>query len=137
VNIRIEMQRDIYLIRGLPGAGKTELAGKIAEITIEADMYFIKDGIYRYDREKIGLAHSWCKTKAANAMEDHFECIAVANTFSQRWEMIDYYSLALDYGYRITAITVNSGLSDEELARRNRHGVPIESIRAMRERWEL
>jgi predicted kinase len=69
-------------------------------------------------------------------MEDHFECIAVANTFSQRWEMIDYYQLAFDYGYRITAITVNTGLSDEELAKRNRHGVPIETIRAMRERWE-
>jgi hypothetical protein len=61
----------------------------------------------------------------------------VANTFTQRWEMEPYLRMASQYGARIVVIDAfDGGMTDEELAVKNIHGVPVEGIRAMRNRWE-
>lgn len=62
--------------------------------------------------------------------------IAVANTFTQQWEMSVYRELAKTYGYRVVELTVKTDLSDHELSFRNVHGVPVDIIRQMREQWE-
>jgi len=41
------------------------------------------------------------------------------------------------YGYRVAVVSVfDGGCTDEELAERNEHGVPLEGIVKMRERYE-
>lgn len=137
---------NIYLIRGLPGVGKTTLANRLVgfENVFEADHFFI--GVilgtnqvgYRFDPSKIKDAHQACQC----GVEDRISAyqgvdIAVSNTFTQRWEMEPYYRLRENYDVRIIEITVSVKLSDEELAARCVHGVPVEKITQMRARWEL
>lgn len=121
----------LYLIRGLPGAGKSTLAKALNVQHIEADMYHIVDGVYRFAPEKIKAAHEWCQANAAMMLRQGD--VAVSNTFTRRWELAPYYAMGAEY---VTEITVDNGFTDEELAARTIHAVPVETIKAMRERWE-
>ena len=127
----------LYLIRGLPGVGKTTLAERLQVQHVEADMFFIKNGVYQFDASLIKDAHEWCQTAARQKLYDGD--VAVSNTFTRRWELAPYYEM-VNGPYRerprVMEITVTSLLSDGELALRTRHGVPRETITAMRERWE-
>ena len=85
---------------------------------------------YEYDPARIGDAHRYCQTAVENAMKEGYTRIAVANTFTQRWEMAPYYKLAEEYFYTVTEITL-SGVSHGNI-----HNVPEDKIQAMRDRWE-
>jgi len=122
--------RQIYMIRGLPGSGKTTFANKIAHIVCEADEFFKKDGAYQYDREKLAEAHAWCKDKVKYAMIAGVQTIAVANTFVKRWEMKDYLDLAEANYYTVTEVTMTGPL------RKSEHNVPDEQIARMKGNWE-
>jgi undecaprenyl diphosphate synthase len=56
--------KELFLVRGLPGAGKSKLAKSIAGsngYVKEDDMYFVDgDGNYRFNPKEIKLAHDWC-----------------------------------------------------------------------------
>lgn len=48
----MNINRELLLIRGLPGSGKTTMAKQYAQIGYvhcEADQYFERDGEYRFD----------------------------------------------------------------------------------------
>jgi len=123
--------RTLYLIRGLPGSGKTTLAKQLTDQVFEADQFFEQpDGTYRFDRASLGEAHAWCRARTESAMQDEKSIIAVSNTFTQHWEMGPYIGLAALYGYQVQEITMSGPL------RPNVHGVPPEAIARMRDRWE-
>lgn len=124
----------LYLIRGLPGSGKSTMARVLVDIhqMFEADMYFInfKTGAYQYDASKIANAHAYCKIVTEEAMKDKQTPLAVANTFVKRWEMNDYYDLAATYGYTVVEITMSGKLFPSI------HNVPEEKIELMKANWE-
>ena len=132
------MSNYILLVRGLPGSGKTSLTEIMSRpISCSADDYFVdKDGLYQFDPRLLPEAHQSCQDKARREIK-HGKNVAVHNTFCQRWEMEPYIQLAKEFEYRLIVIsTYDGGCSDEELAKRNTHGVPLSSIQAMRGRWE-
>ena len=134
-----EEMKQLYVIRGLPGAGKSTLANLLVnrENVFEADQYFsLLDGVYRFDPTKLGLAHGWVQDCLRGAMQMQRPQLAVANTFSQNWELRPYLRMAQEFGYHVTVLTVESGLGNHELAARNIHGCPVEKIADMRHRWE-
>jgi hypothetical protein len=53
----------------------------------------------------------------------------VSNTFTKKWEMHAYTSLAKVYGYTITEVTMT------QPQRPNIHGVPDDVIERMKETW--
>ena len=101
------MTKTLYLIRGLPGSGKSTLASKLVhpDDLCEADQFFYHNGDYVYDSSKIPEAHLWCRRKAADRMEFGNGPVAVANTFTRRWEMSHYYELARRSGFVVQEIT--------------------------------
>ena len=123
--------RTLYLVRGLPGSGKTTLAHKLADQVFSADDYFYEKGkgVYHFASEELPMAHSECRRKTASAMATGSTDIAVANTFSQAWEAADYFELAKVYGYRVSVVECQSQFG-------NIHGVPESSMERMRDRWE-
>jgi len=123
------------IIRGLPGAGKSTVAKKLADKVFEADQYFYKFDqdshqlVYQFDHTKIGAAHQTCQRNVENAMNEGISYVAVANTFTQKKEVEPYIILAAKYGYEVQLITVQSNF-------KNVHDVPEESLQRMRNRWE-
>lgn len=131
--------KNLYLLRGLPGSGKSTLAREIGDAFVEADMFFMSDGEYKFDASKIKDAHAWCKSTVREWMEINsntwgieFANIAVSNTFTQEWEMEDYYSLAKEYGYKVFSMIVENRHGGV-----NQHGVPEEKLEQMKNRFEV
>lgn len=124
----------LILIRGLPGAGKSTAARERlpAFRHLEADMFFMVDGSYRFDPSKLREAHEWCQRETFAALA-RGEDVVVTNTFSRVWEMEPYAK----FGATGAVVDLfDAGLSDAQLAARNVHNVPQTTIAAMRRRWE-
>lgn len=128
---------DLVLIRGLPGAGKTSRAMELDRaVCVAADDWFARNGEYTFDPKGLLEAHTWCQDEAISGMKAGLP-VVVHNTFTQRWEMQPYLRAATELGLTVTVVSVfDGGCSDEELVRRNTHGVPLAAIQAMRSKWE-
>ena len=122
--------KTLYIVRGLPGSGKSSLAKKVTELVYSADDFFTnKKGEYNFNAKLLGKAHEWCWGKVRDAMFLGVNAVAVANTFTQAWEAEKYYQIAEEYGYSVFVIECQNDFG-------NVHDVPQESIDAMKERWE-
>lgn len=124
----------LYLIRGLPGSGKSTLATQMldcgmVDYRFEADLYFINEaGEYHFDPTKIKEAHKVCQDATRHTLGEG-KNVAVANTFTQRWEMKPYLDMAEEFGPGVTIVTVEGDYGSI-------HNVPEEAIERMRNRWE-
>jgi len=124
---------ELILVRGLPGSGKSTFAKSLGCPCFEADDYFIsKEGKYIFDGSKIKLAHEWCKGRVGELMKEGIKKIAVSNTFTQEWEMDDYYQLASNFGYVVYSVIVENRHNGT-----NVHGVPEDKLKIMKERFQV
>jgi predicted kinase len=124
----------LILIRGLPGSGKSTMAKKMIGIMgsiachLEADMFFVMDGIYVFDHNKVKEAHAWCQDKTREALASGKTCI-VSNTFVKKWEMEPYIKMASDLNEEMIVIEAKGNYG-------NIHNLPLEVIERMRDTWE-
>ncbi|MEN9656145.1 MAG: hypothetical protein RL311_1091 [Bacteroidota bacterium] len=122
----------LYIVRGIPGSGKSTFANSLGCPVFEADMYFMIDGEYKFEADKLKLAHNWCKLRVEHSMEDDFQKIAVSNTFTQEWEMEAYYEMAKQYGYTVFSVIIENRHGGV-----NEHGVPEDKLKMMKDRFEV
>lgn len=123
--------KELILLRGLPGSGKSTLANLICNQHIEADMFFMQDGEYKFDPSKIKEAHKWCQDKTEAWMQKGYN-VVVSNTFTQEWEMESYCELAKTYGYRVHTVVVENRHGST-----NTHNCPEETLNRMKKRFEI
>jgi len=132
------MEKILYIVRGIPGSGKSTFAKTLGGIHIEADQYFVDgDGNYNFDGSKIKLAHEYCRTQTEAWMKTdgtqvNADKIVVSNTFTQEWEMEPYFELAKKYGYKVFTVIVENRHGGV-----NQHNVPEDKIEQMKTRFEL
>jgi len=124
--------KQLFLLRGLPGSGKSTLAKTLGGRHFEADMFFVKDGEYKFDVNYLKMAHEWCQTMVWGNMKDQTDTIVVSNTFTQEWEMKPYYEMAERFGYTVFSLVVENRHGGI-----NEHGVPDEILEKMENRFEL
>jgi predicted kinase len=128
--------KELFLLRGLPGSGKSTLAKTLVKKDYchkEADMFFIdREGNYKFVPSKIKDAHAWCQSEVEFFMNLEHSPIVVSNTFTQEWEMDNYYKLAERFGYRVYSVIVENRHGGV-----NEHGVPEEKLEQMKTRFEI
>jgi predicted kinase len=135
--------KELFLLRGLPGSGKSTLANSLGGKWFEADKYFVNsEGTYEFDAAKLEDAHKWCRSNVEDTMKLYENLkddlknvpnrIVVSNTFTKQWEMSDYYELAKKYEYRVYSLIVENRHNGI-----NQHGVPLEKLEQMRNRFEI
>jgi predicted kinase len=127
------MTKNLFLLRGLPGAGKSTLAKQLGGVNFEADRFFLdQNSEYKFDHTKLGEAHAWCRHSVMDAMRAGEPTVIVSNTFTQDWEMDPYYLLAEELGYRVFSLIVENRHGGI-----NSHGVPAEKLEQMKARFEI
>ena len=144
-SISRKMSKTLYIIRGLPGSGKSTLGEKLASTTrmynpltkewskshsYAADDWFTnKQGEYIFKPEELQEAHEDCQARVMGAMMDGVNNISVCNTFTQFWEAEPYVKLCEQYGYTPMVLECQSQFG-------NIHDCPQEKINEMADRWD-
>jgi len=140
MDITNETQGELILLRGLPGSGKTTLAKIILQLRstdepeiLSADDFFEdKEGDYNFDPTKLKEAHNYCQFRCSERMRQQKARIVVANTFTQEWEMDEYFKMAERYNYRVHTVIVENRHGNE-----NVHGVPEDKLQQMKNRFQI
>ena len=135
-----EAQGELILLRGLPGSGKSTLAKTILQLrstdepeVLSADDFFEdKEREYNFDPTKLKEAHNYCQFRCSERMRQQKAKIVVANTFTQEWEMDEYFKMAERYNYRVHTVIVENRHGNE-----NVHGVPEDKLQQMKNRFQI
>jgi len=116
----------LHLIRGLPGSGKTIFAKTLDCFHIEADMFFVQNGVYTFNPKRIADAHKWCQSVVCTALSNGMD-VAVSNTFTTLWELEPYLEMTHTYDLKVYTC----------MGRWNSvHNIPIDVWQKMEARWE-
>jgi predicted kinase len=140
------MMSKLILVRGLPGSGKSfcaenDILFSVAEAEqgvycFAADDWMVdEDCEYKFDPSLLSYCDDRCKAKTLMHL-DLGETVIVHNTFTELWEMRPYADMIKDVQGELVILDLyDAGMSDEKLAARNVHRVPVEVIAKMRKRW--
>lgn len=118
----------LILIQGAPGAGKTTMAKKLSGILhipyFEADMWFNREGEYKFISAELGKAHHWCFAKITKNLK-RGKSVICSNTLTTNWEVGNYTTLAKQFNANYYIIRL---LSDYGTI----HGTPPEIIERLK-----
>ncbi|MCP3681523.1 MAG: ATP-binding protein [bacterium] len=129
------MNKTLYLLRAVSGAGKTTLANTLVEhlpntVAFAADDYHYDDkGVYNWKPENMSKAHKWCQDSVRKSMEQPCSNIVVHNTNTSEKEIAPYLSLAKEYGYKVVSLLIENRHGNKSV-----HGVPEKVLEAQEQR---
>lgn len=129
-------KKNLILLRGLPGAGKSSLAKLLAENrypVFSTDDYFTdRSGNYHFNFEENHIAYKRCEENTRAAMNKGAEKIFLHNTFTMEWELEPYFKLAAEYNYTVFVVTV-----EKRHGGANVHGVTDEQLKKMAMKYKV
>ena len=120
--------RMLYVLRGLPGSGKSQVSASLGGVTINADAF-------SGERE---LAHAQCRADARAAIAADAPVIVIDNTNMQLSEYAPYVAMAVPHGYTVCVIEFACPSIGQAfaLSKRSVHDVPHDTVMNMFYRWE-
>lgn len=126
----------MYLIRGLPGSGKSTFAETLADAIhaqhFEHDRYlFTPEGEYLWTPSRMAYAFRQCLRDTEEAMTKGLQ-VVVSNVFPTGRAMKNYRKLAEKYGYQLTYCVVENRRGGV-----NVHDVPQEALDDMRNAFQV
>jgi predicted kinase len=126
----------LYLIRGVPGSGKSSFAASLKQsglisTVLEADDYFQTDEGYVFDASKLGAAHEVCQDRCrVYLITGH--SVAVSNTSTTEKEVEVYRKLAEQADAKFVSIVMENRHNGQ-----NVHNVPEEKLKQMKQRFSI
>lgn len=133
--------KKMFIMRGLPGSGKSFLAKTISKENnakiFSTDDFFMMDGKYNWNPGKLPAAHQWNQKRVEDEAISGFNMV-IDNTNLSKRDIKPYAEIAAKYGYEMEFVESNSSwaLDPEELAQKNSHGVPLDTIKKMIGRFD-
>lgn len=147
--------KKLYVCRGLPSSGKSFLAEQLyqkyyqnwAVVEIfSTDNYWLRpDGEYDWNRNFLRRAHEWNYDKFAKFVAEsslhskNDTYVAILDNTNIGWTEFEHYIVwALFHEYEIEIVEPSTEWRYDvnECASKNSHGVPLETIQRMKDRWE-
>ena len=131
----MEAVKTLFLLRGLPGSGKTTVASSLAGDrfpVLEADQFFMKGNEYKFDMKKLWIAHGDCQKRTEAELKKGTEQVYVSNTFTTESEMAAYRELAEKYKYRLVTLVV-----ENRHGHASEHNVPADTMTKMKDRFDI
>lgn len=136
------MKPTLYLIRGVPGSGKSTFAElmnmqAMTLINLEADDYFktynkeTNSFDYNFDPTKLQVAHQYCQTAAKVFLKDGFN-VSVSNTSVTDWEVQTYKDIADECGAKFVSLIIENYHDGK-----NVHGCPDEKVEQMKRKFHV
>jgi len=132
------MMQTLYLIRGVPGSGKSSFAqtlldSGVVDVKAEADDLFllIGKGEYSFDPSKLKEAHEWCQETARVHLKNG-DNVAVSNTSTTEKEVAVYQQIAELTGSKFMSIILENRHEGQNI-----HNVPPEKIQQMKNRFSV
>lgn len=141
----------LIIMRGISGSGKSTRARELAVngIVHSTDDLWEATGDYMGAFKKMNESGDWSAhskmhhrnfLNAKKSMEDGLDPIVIDNTNLRPNEAKNYVKAALELGFADENIIIEDvgtgGVTAEVLAGRNTHGVPLEAIQKMIQRWK-
>jgi NEDD4-binding protein 2 len=143
-NIYDTTHNTMYILRGLPGSGKSSISKYLSEYFEEcsvfsADDYFMKNGVYSWSKDKIEQAHITCYNKVKMCANNGDPFIVVDNTNSRVNEFAQYVELGKNFGYRIIVLEIYCKNKDQcvKFSKRGIHKILIQDILKIYDRWQI
>jgi adenylylsulfate kinase-like enzyme len=126
----------LYLIRGIPGAGKSTFANVlllngVVEYVFEADDYFVDGDTYKFKAEDLGRAHELCQFNTRRMLNSGHS-VAVSNTSVSEWEVGIYETIAIECNAKFVSIVVEGRHSGTSI-----HNVPDEKVEQMKKKFSV
>jgi predicted kinase len=143
------MSLQCYILSGVSGAGKSTWIqnqpwAKNADIHSADDFFVGEDGKYRFDPIRYPEAFNACMLKFLRGVRngwhakekgmslDDMPVQVVDNTNTTIEEIAPYYACAKAHAYDVTLVTII--VQPDEAAERNKHNVPLGTIRLMHDK---
>ena len=128
----------LFLLRGLPGSGKSSLANELSEDgkypVFSVDDYFtdIITKNYHFEFDKNYLAYQQCVQNTKNSMHANCTKIFIHNTFTLEWELEPYFKLAAEFNYKVFVVTV-----ENRHGNKNIHTIDDEQLQKMASKYKV
>lgn len=109
---RQQTRMQVYLIRGIPGSGKTTHAKRVlhSDVVIEDDDFFTRNGVYKFIEAELPEAQAFALKRFSLAIADRNnrdKTISVCNTFSRRREIAPYIEACKKAGVEFSVIRMD------------------------------
>lgn len=124
--------KNLIILRGLPGSGKTSIAELIGKAICSADDFLMRDGEYKWSPNSIHASHKWCQRKAELFMKRSVDKVIICNTSTTEKELKPYIDLGNKYGYKIFCLIVENRHGNISI-----HNVPDQTLEKMRNRFNI
>jgi predicted kinase len=140
------VNRTVYIMRGIPGSGKSTVAERLVEsygycgpgpapVIHSTDDLCMVDGEYQFDIELAPARHEQNLQNFLGSLEKGVEAVIVDNTNVKTEQYAPYVEAAEAAGYAVVFVEL-AHPSLEVSVERNTHGVPVEAINQMILDWE-
>ncbi|GAA0286473.1 ATP-binding protein [Psychrosphaera haliotis] len=143
LNKQVVTNKQVILLRGLPGAGKSTFIKSILKnsnqlsdniVIHSTDHFFMTSEGYQFDPQKLPINHQKNQQAFSDSLKKGIPLVICDNTNIEYWQMKPYLEAAHYYGYSVEVISVGlfkNSDKRQQYVLRNSHNIEQEVVESM------